>query len=218
MSSFLKVNNYIHNMSFKVTKRLKLILFGMLLGDANLQTFSKGKTVRLRVLHGEKQKAYVKHKYQLFKPIIRTQMLRLCPKEKKGSKLRSKRYYFNTICTNKLTFFWHCFYSPDGKKKLPKLIHRYIEPISLAYWYMDDGSLKWKNRSKAVRLCTDNFSKQEVLHLVEILNSKFQLNASLFKQRSRFRIYIPNGHYEFSRLIQPYVVDSLLYKVPMGIV
>jgi len=200
-------------MSFKITKKLKLILFGMLLGDANLQTFSNGQTARLRVLHGVKQRAYLEHKYQLFKPIIRTKILTL--QEKRNHQTYTK-HYFNTLTTKQLKFFYDCFYK-DGKKKLPKLIHRYIEPISLAYWYMDDGSLKWKNRSKAVRICTDNFSKQEVIRLIEILNTKFQLNASIFKQRSRFRIYIPNQKGEFTRLIRPYIVDSLLYKVPVDI-
>lgn len=31
-------------------------------------------------------------------------------------------------------------------------IHRYLkEPIVLAYWYMDDGALKWKNHSNGVK-------------------------------------------------------------------
>ena len=67
-----------------------------------------------------------------------------------------------------------------GKKKIPKLIHRWLNPISIAYWFMDDGSLKWKNKSKAVRICTDNFNKKEVEQCVAILNNKFNLFTILY--------------------------------------
>lgn len=196
--------------SFKITKKLKLILIGMLLGDANLQTFSKGKTVRLRVLHSIKQKEYLQHKYLLFQNICRTKISFL--EEKRENKLYQK-CYFQTLTTSKFAFFFHMFYK-DGQKCLPKLIHRYLEPITLAYWYMDDGSMKWKNRSKAVRLCTDNFTFQEVQVLRDLLNEKYDLKATIFKQRSRFRIYIPNTNLEFTHLIQEYVIEEMKWKLP----
>lgn len=55
-----------------LSKNLKLALIGMLLGDANLQSFFD--TARLRILHSTKQFDYLSHKYALFQPIIRTQI------------------------------------------------------------------------------------------------------------------------------------------------
>jgi len=55
----------------------------------------------------------------------------------------------------------------DGKpvKVLPSIIEELLKPIGLAHWimagYWDNGILK---------LCTDNFTKEEVLILVDILN------------------------------------------------
>ena len=199
-------NNTAH---FKINKKLKLILIGMLLGDANLQTFSKGKTARLRILHSTKQAQYIEHKYQLFQPIIRTKILTYSEKE-----TGYKKMYFNTITTSQLKFYYDLFYQ-QNRKIVPRNIHRYLQPITLAYWYMDDGSLKWKNRSKAVRLCTDNFSEKEVTNLVEALNKKYSwLSATVQKQRSRYRIYIPNNDYQFSKLIEPFIIDSMKYKLP----
>lgn len=199
---------------FKINKKLKLILIGMLLGDANLQSFSLGKTARLRVLHSANQALYIEHKYSLFKPLIRTKLLAYKEKQTKYEKM-----YFNTVTTNKLKFYYDMFYkeNPVRKKIVPKLIHRYLEPITLAYWYMDDGALKWKNRSKAVRICTDNFTQEEVQLLVDSLNNKYPwMNATMQKQRSRYRIYIPNTEYKFSQLIEPYVVESMKYKLPLN--
>jgi hypothetical protein len=195
---------------FKITKKLKLILIGMMLGDANLQTFSDGKKARLRVLHSTKQKEYLEHKYLLFEKLCRTKICFL--KETRENNIYEK-CYFQTLTSLKLSFFFHMFYK-DGKKIVPKLIHRYLEPITLAYWYMDDGSMKWKNRSKAVRLCTDSFTNEEVIRLKDLLNEKYDLKASVFKQRSRYRIYIPNSNYEFTHLIEEYVIDSMVYKLP----
>lgn len=201
--------------NLKISKKLKLILIGMLLGDANLQSFSNGKTARLRVIHSRKQMDYIQHKYNLFQPIIRTKLLTY--QERRTSDFQTTFYekaYFNTISTNQLKFYYDLFYK-DGKKVLPKFIHRYLEPITIAYWYMDDGSLKWRGRSKAVRICTDNFTKQEVVSLIEALNSKYPwLSATINKQRSRYRIYIPNTDNMFQKLIEPYVIESMKYKLP----
>ena len=194
-----------------LSKKLKYVLIGMLLGDANLQNFSVEKqTYRLRVLHSKKQIEYLEHKFFLFKNFTRANIGEL--KEYKNNKVYYK-VYFNTVTDIKFKFFADMFYK-DGKKKLPKLIHRYLNPISIAYWYMDDGSIKWKKKSKAVRICTDNFEKKEVERLVSILNLKFNLSARIFRNHSRFRIYIPNDEYKFSNLIIKHVHYSMKYKVP----
>lgn len=78
-------------------------------------------------------------------------------------------------------------------------IHRYLkEPIVLAYWYMDDGALKWKNHSNGVK------------------RSLYE-RMSLFR-RKKYRLYIPNRNFEFSQLIYPFVLKSMQYKVPMPLI
>lgn len=203
-----------------IDKKLKLIIIGLILGDANIQTFQKEEpitTARLRILHSTKQLEYLNHKFILLNSYIRQKKI-LFLREKTETKEYHK-CYFNTQTLKQFAFFYHMFYQKDLKtgkikKILPRLIHRYLEPITLAYWFMDDGSLKWKNRSKAVRICTDSFSKSEVEHLVNLLNNKFDLKARTFKARSRLRIYIPNTEGEFSQLIAPYVHSSMAYKIP----
>jgi hypothetical protein len=196
--------------NFVVTKNIKYIIFGMLLGDANLQTFNSGKTYRLNVIHSLSKIEYLKHKYEIFKDIIRMK-IKLVKKNKNNKVF--KQCYFNTITSNKLKFFYDSFYK-DNKKVLPKLLHRYLNPISIAYWYMDDGSIKWKNRLKAIRICTDNFTKKEVIRLASILNEKFNLNVDIFKWRSRFRLYIHNDNCRFNNLIKSYVIECMKYKLP----
>lgn len=210
----------------RIETKLKLIIIGLLLGDANIQVFQKIEpvtTARLRILHSVKQLEYLKHKKDLLHSYIRQKNILYChEKSLFHSQLSNKTYskcYFHTETLKQFAFFYHSFYRKDPitgrvSKILPRLIHRYLEPITLAYWYMDDGSLKWKNRSKAVRICTDSFSKSEVERLVLILNQKYDLKASTYKARSRFRLYIPNTNGEFSNLIKEYIHPSMVYKVP----
>jgi hypothetical protein len=48
---------------------------------------------------------------------------------------------------------------------------------------MDDGSF---NKAKGyLVLCTDSFSKVEVLHLISILEKKFNLSCALFELKTK---------------------------------
>ena len=53
---------------------------------------------------------------------------------------------------------------------------------------MDDGSF---NKSKAyLILCTDSYSREEVLHLIDILKNKFNLSAALVSIKKKIKIFI----------------------------
>ena len=204
-----------------ISRALKHIIIGMLLGDANVQTSQAQGPVtkaRLRVIHSLKQHAYLQHKFELLKPWSRQKKITLLTEQRDQDKIY-KKGAFNTLTLKCFAFYFHLFYQRDLQsgqvvKRVPKWIHRYLSPLCLAYWYMDDGSLKWKNRSKAVRLCTDGFSKPDVQRLVTALNNQYHLGARLFRARSRFRIYIPNTHETFTKLIEPHVHWSLKHKLP----
>jgi hypothetical protein len=199
-----------------INKQTKLALIGMMLGDANIQKVSEQSTARLRVIHSIKQYRYILHKYAMFKEIINTCVL--ASKEVRDNGNIYHKRYFNTLVVPELHFYYQLFYR-DGVKVIPKNIHRYLkEPIVLAYWYMDDGALKWKNHSNGVRLCTDNFSEKEVYFLAEKLNQIYSWNVTVQKQGKKYRLYIPNRNFEFSQLIFPFVLKSMQYKVPMPLI
>jgi hypothetical protein len=56
----------------------------------------------------------------------------------------------------------HCFIrNQSWVKEVPSNIASLL-PRALAYWYMDDGALKWRGKSNAVRLCTDSFTIDDI--------------------------------------------------------
>lgn len=105
----------------------------------------------------------------------------------------------------------------DGKfvKVLPSNIEELLKPIGLAHWIMGDGY--WDNGS--LKLCTDNFTKEEVLILVNFLNKKFDLKASINKRTSDngnvcWRIRISNSSINnLKSLVSPFFIPEMLYKL-----
>jgi LAGLIDADG DNA endonuclease family len=93
----------------------------------------------------------------------------------------------------------------------------WLTPEGLACWYADDGSLKWKNRSNAVRFCTDSFTLEEVQLLQQILRLKFSLPSAIHKQGRFYRLYISENCYaQLRELILPHLHPSMYYKFPDG--
>ena len=116
---------------------------------------------------------------------------------------------------------------------MPKLIHKYVQPRSIAYWYMHDGAQKWKDRSKGVRFCTHNFTLLDVQHLARVLQTRYALKVSLqkngleeclcFSTRKKLShlcelLLIPlqlcSSKKEMKQLIYPYLIESMRYKFP----
>lgn len=194
----------------KLSKRQREVLIGTLLGDACLETSNNGRTYRLKIEQGEIHRDYLYHLYMLFEEWV------LSPPRERQIICRghtSLSLAFSTISHTSFRFYAHQFYGARGRK-VPKLIHRWLTSVSLAYWYMDDGSIKSKE-SKGVILNTQSFSRVEIKQLIQVLESVFRLQAKERKQREGYQIYISGHSYErFREIIGPHVVDSMWYKMP----
>ncbi len=194
----------------KLSKQQREILIGILLGDACLETSNNGRTYRLKIEQSEMHREYLYHLYELFKEWV------LTPPQEKERVFRGHKklsFAFSTISHASFRFYAHQFYGIEGKK-VPKLIHRWLTPVNLAYWYMDDGSIKSKE-SKGVILNTHSFSRSEVNRLAQVLGSVFGLQAKERKQKEGYQIYISGHSYErFKELVGPHILKSMWYKIP----
>lgn len=194
----------------KLTSEQREVLVGLLLGDAHLETRNGGSTYRLKIEQSVKHREYVQHLYKLFDEWVRTP-----PKAKKssGSDAYRDNWAFQTLSHGAFRFYGHQFYR-DGEKRVPKLIHRWLTPRGLSYWYMDDGSIKSKE-SKGVIFNTQGFRKSETEILAEVVGSKFGLETSIRRQREGFQIYVSGASYEnFVDLVDDHIIDEMRYKIP----
>jgi hypothetical protein len=199
----------------------KDLIIGSLLGDGNMQTYSNGKTWRYRALHKSEHVDYILYKYSILKDLCGSE-----PKEHITFDIRTNksysRYWFNTLTNPSLRFFAMMFYKYDNKTKkwvkiIPKKIELFLTPLALAFFYMDDGALKWKNHSIATRLCTDNFAYDDVKRLQKVLLKKYKIASTLTKVTNGYRIEILSKESAilFYNIIKPHIHHSMNYKIPI---
>ena len=184
------------------------VILGSLLGDGNISVKhpKKGGGV-LRIKHCLKQKDYCLYKQQLLK--------RLNPKYKEiqchDNRFKIKDYIevlFYTESLKCLKNFYDRWYIPKKSICLDDFCK--INSLGLAIWYMDDGS-KDKRRSKGCVLCTNSFTKKDLIEVCKILQNKFQLEISIRKNNT---LYIKSKSFDhFVSLIKPYIIPSMLYKI-----
>lgn len=193
-----------------LTSQQKETLVGLLLGDGCLETANGGRTYRLKIEQSQSHQAYVQHLYELFKEWV------LTPPRHRQVVSRghmSENWLFQTVSHGAFRFYAQQFYA-GGKKSVPKLIDHWLTPRGLAYWFMDDGSIKSKE-SKAIILNTQGFYRTDIERLTGVLQTLFGLSAQLRNQKEGCQIYISGGSYErFVELVEPYVIDEMRYKIP----
>src|SRR3989338_3193445 len=186
------------NTEGSLTEVQKEILIGVLLGDG---TMRKKTHALLEINHSFKQKALVDWLYDKFHRIVLTP-----PKQRKGNGKRIA-YRFTTRSLPVLTEFYNRFFHKN-KKVIPNDLK--LTPLTLAIWYMDDGS----RCDEDIYLNTQQFTQTEQLFLSEILNAKFGFRSSLNKDKKYFRIRIfKESVPRFMNTIYPYIIDDMKYKL-----
>jgi len=176
------------------------LIVGSLLGDGYMRCKTNA---HLQVTHSINQKTYVDWKYRQLMEYILTP-----PKSYKGNGKRIG-YRFFTRSLPEFTHFYKRFYV-EGKKIIPRRIR--ITPLTLAVWYMDDGS----KSGKSSYLNTQHFTWDDQEFLREKLFKNFGLNSSLDRDKIYFRIRFPvNDSKRLVKIIKPFVLPFMEYKLPV---
>jgi hypothetical protein len=201
---------------YKVNLELSSIqretLVGLLLGDACLETQNRGRTYRLKIEQCARQQAYVDHLYSLFEDWVLTPPTARTKRASNGSV--SVNLAFQTVSHSAFRFYAQQFYV-DGVKRVPELIHHWLTPRGLSYWFMDDGSLK-SSQSKGVILNTHCFERQDVERLAHNLSNLFGLQVKPRRQSDGVQLYVSGRSFEtFTALVDPYVIAEMRYKLPL---
>jgi hypothetical protein len=104
------------------------------------------------------------------------------------------------------------FYDPiSGKKTIPENIGNLLTPLGLSYWFMDDGA----KAGSGLFLHTDGFSKEDVVLLISVLDSRFGLQCSLRQRhKDQYAIYISAHSKErFIGFINTFIHPIMQYKL-----
>ena len=203
-AKFLNKNDKIFSLIKKkvLSKTQKSVVLGKLLGDGSICNNA------LNFGHKKEHEKYVDFTLKSLGDFA-------------GNKQSEQTSGFGTIMTrgrsisseNILQIF-NSFYTENNVKIIPSNIE--LDPISLAFWYMDDGSLAHSELQKD-RACfaTCGFDEQSIDNLITALN---KLNIQGVKQKSenkywRIRLNTEDA-YKMFEMIRPYVPEVMQYKLP----
>lgn len=100
----------------------------------------------------------------------------------------------------------------EGHKEVPDNIK--LTPISLAFWYMDDGCLEHFNgQEDRVRFATNGFNYKSCELLIRELK-KFDIDASIHDYKGNTICLNSENSEKLFLLIAPYICRSKQYKLP----
>lgn len=187
------------------------IIIGTLLGDASMSTRKGKPCYSIKFEQGEAHAEYVNHLYEIFEPFTGSP-----PAWRWIDTKRTRRsLWFRTYRHDSLIYYWNLFYdnsSGQDRKIVPKTIAKLITPRVLAYWFMDDGCQTSDHKSYCIN--SQGFEKHESEMLCDILKQKFNITASIQKDKNSWRIYIwRESAKAFRELVQPYIHSCFEYRI-----
>ena len=197
----------------ELTSLQKEVLIGCLLGDGNLQS-NGGTNFFFKFDQKAANHAYVTLIYLIFQQFVGT------PPALRWNRGEPHSWWFRTYRLPSLKFYHDQFYGLDAHgnsvRMVPRLLHRWITPISLAFWFMDDGG----RVPYGYCLHTQCFPLHQVKNLQKLLGNKFGLEVNVLSDTKKdtsityYYLYITSGSVRrFTELVQPYIIPCMQYKL-----
>lgn len=193
-----------------LSKEQKSILFGIILGDGYLQKTGK-KNARLRLEHGKNQREYLLWKVKKLERFFQGKpkyLERIHP----ISKRRYSYWRHQSQSTQYLGELRKIFY-PEGKKTIPESLEKYLSPLTLAVWFMDDGY--YYPRDKCSYLYLGNVSRNEAEIVMLALSKKFDILSRVKQKKKGYVLYFsPQETQKLKNIIKGYIISYFNYKLP----
>ena len=200
-----------------LSDQCKEIILGSLLGDGSLRIHKPYKNARFSFRHSIHQKEYFFWKVSKLKEISGESNVW----EQKADGLGGKKIRYQSLALESLTELYRLTHKNDRIIIKRKWLNK-LTPISLAVWWLDDGSIIANGR-KGV-FCTDSFSLKDQKLLAQYLYRVWRLKVSIGKivrerngeRKEYYRLWIRSSEEfkKFLRIILPYIpVASMLPKV-----
>lgn len=187
----------------------KQLFFGSLLGDASLIYRKEKDQYVFQVGHCIAQKDYLNYKANILNCNVRSYI------KDKNSYSAGKEFFITTY-HNKYELekiYKICFI--DGIKSVNKQWLNLIDPLAIAYWFMDDGTSRFSNNCVTASFSTLSFPRDQVILLQKRL-LEFNIETTLQAHSDGYKLVIAirqNSINKFMDLIEPYIVDCMKYKI-----
>lgn len=196
----------------RLTSLQKQVLVGILLGDATLRIGETAKNPNLKYDQSIEKKDLVNLIYLIFEPFVGT------PPSVRKRNGKDHSFWFRTFRLPELDFYHKQFYTLNGLNQcvrgVPELLHRWITPISLAFWFMDDG----RKTKYGYYLHTECFSLTDCKYLQRVLGKNFGLEVGIHRDQRANATYYKlsiraSSRDKFTQLVRPYILSCMQYKL-----
>ncbi len=192
------------------------IVLGSLMGDGCLSppVRQDSESAPLRIGHGAQQSAYLDWKVSLLENIPHSRTL-----NSKGAVFAD----FSPLA--ELHELRSAVYLGDGKKFLSEEYLKGLTPLSLAIWYMDDGSFSLRSKglqqrtqggSGRIEICVEAMSEGSQVRLRDYLHDTHGLDVRLRKAGAAAKavlVFSTAATAKFQELVAPYMAPCMEYKL-----
>lgn len=186
--------------SLKLSKEQREILVGLLLGGLRIESDGERKNHMIRFEFNQSSVAHSilkRHIYDQYHEWLH-------PSSKPTAGTDDIPHKFNTILHSYFGFYADQFW-PSHRPVIPKLIHRWLSPLVLAYWYMYGG---YRTSSGDILLKLKG-SPEGAEKVVKTLKAK-SLNCRVKRKGGVFWIgFLGSNSMWFWKLVEPHVLDDL---------
>lgn len=187
--------------------RLRSLLVGSMLGDGRLSRTLNG--ARFMENHCDAQKEYLAWKVAEWGSWASTKMKPVVWRKSEGD---FHGWRFHTV-THPSLLEWHAlFYDTAGPKRLDRHVVPLVDAFALAVWFMDDGSSGWWPH---ITFGMDLVSQGIAMSAFHALG----LQPRWIVRKGDTGDFIFEGEdqaHRFVSLIQPYIHESMQYKLTFG--
>lgn len=181
------------------------ILYGCLLGDMCITTTQAG--ARLYIGQGGQHEVYFDHLCEKFKGLLGK-----ISKAQRFDK-RTNKYYSKYSVRSLANVVWKNIYDQIYINGIKTITQDWVNKLtwkSIAYWFMDDGTVRGL-------FATNCFSLNEIKLLQEMFINKFNIKTRIRQvtnKKDQWLLIVENEDLEnFEKQIKPYILDSMSYKL-----
>ena len=206
------------HMMVSLSDQTLALIFGSLLGNGSLKLHKGYVNARFSFRHSSKQRNYFEWKVKQCSEISGSKAVFTQQPDGFSNNLKLR---YQSIALPALTDIYQLTHDRGHFRIRRKWLNR-MNGLSLAVWWMDDGSII-SNHRKGV-FCTDGFDEDSVKLLARYLQVQWGIRTQVApihrvlngKQYDHYRIWIRSTEElkKLLRIIAPYVeVKDMLYKV-----
>lgn len=201
-----------------LSQNCKEVILGSLLGDGSLKIHTPYKNPRFSFRHSAQQRDYFFWKVSQLKEISSDK----CWWEQEKNGFGGAMLRYQSVASEALMELYNLTHEKSGRLVIWRKWLNKLTPLSLAIWWLDDGSLIVNGRRGVI--CTDPFSYEEQKLLARYLVVVWDIDVHIGKitrvykgiTKEYFRLWIRSSEelQKLMRIILPHVkVESMLPKV-----